>query len=200
MRATESLTGIATGVPRRWNVVPSESACVRLDGAKICAWWPRLVSSFARYRTWSVTPPGDAKSYGETSPTFMSAPNGLWTAFPDPVRDVPLLGIAADELLDLAQQLLGDAQLVRLVVAGPLGDDQRGAFHLVRVVGQPVYAHRQKRRPHPQGKRGRAGWDRGRTAEERHHPASTGDVAVDRRDHELVVPQCLSHLAQSRQV
>ena len=62
MRATESLTGIATGVPMRWNIVPSESVCLRLDGAKIWVGWPMWVSAFARFRTWSVTPPGEAKS------------------------------------------------------------------------------------------------------------------------------------------
>src|SRR2546425_3534046 len=95
--------------------------------------WPSCRSRTARRRTWSVTPPGDAKSYGETSPTFMDARAFSWAAFPDPVRDVPLLRMTADELLDLAQQLLGDAELVRIVVSGPLGDDERGALHLVRV-------------------------------------------------------------------
>src|SRR2546430_10280410 len=76
---------------------------------------------------------------------------GSWSALPYAVRDVPLLGMAADELLDLAQQLLRHAQLVRVVVAAPLRDDQRHPLHLVRVVGQPVDAYRKERRPHPQG-------------------------------------------------
>src|SRR2546426_218191 len=36
--------------------------------------WPSRRSWRARWRTWSFTPPGDAKSYGETSPILMSHP------------------------------------------------------------------------------------------------------------------------------
>src|SRR5207249_4039609 len=42
---------------------------------KMRASWPSWRSRTARRRTWSLTPPGDAKSYGETRPTFMEKPH-----------------------------------------------------------------------------------------------------------------------------
>src|ERR1700688_3152975 len=85
---------------------------------------------------------------------------------PDAMRHVPLLGMASDESLELAQHLLGGANLVRPIVAGVLGEDQWSGLRLVGIVGQPVDADRKDGRPGPQRDRGRAEWDRRQPAGE----------------------------------
>src|SRR5690242_21655264 len=111
--------------------------------------WPSPWRRTARFRTWSLTPPGDAKSYGETSPILISS-----RPRPDSMRNVPLLRVPLDEPLDVVQQLLGRAHLVGPHVAGRPGDHQRRAFDLKRIVRQAVDAHRKQRRAEAQGDRG----------------------------------------------
>src|SRR5579864_2688773 len=141
----------------------------RLDGAKMRASWPSWRRRRARWRTWSLTPPGDAKSYGETSPTLIWIPRAASRpdllrpsprrshserspivacsrrAFPDAMRDVPLVRMTADETLDMPQELLGRAHLVLPGMARVLREDQRGPLGLVGVVRQPVRVHGKKR-------------------------------------------------------
>src|SRR5476651_122046 len=85
--------------------------------------WPSRRSWRARWRTWSLTPPAVAKSYGETRPTLIA--RSLGRTCPDPVRNMPLLGVPSNEALDDLQELLGDAYLVCLPVACVLRDDMR---------------------------------------------------------------------------
>src|SRR5437868_7790616 len=150
---------------------------------------PSSCSRTARLRTWSLTPPGDAKSYGETSPILM--PRSARRAGPDPMRNEPLLGMALDEALDAAQQLLCRADLVGARVAGRLGVDQGRALRHVRIVRQPVHAHRKERSAETKSDRGRAERNRRQLAEKGHHVPSPCEVAVDRRDHHLLVAQSL---------
>src|SRR5689334_18915474 len=190
MRATESLTRIAIGLPMRWKP-SSESPSLRLDGAKMLAGCPIALRVRARWRTWSVTPPGDAKSYGETSPTFI----GSRSPFPDSMGYVPLLRVFLDEALDVAQELHRDPSLLLLFVRGRVGHHERQALGHVAVVRQPVHADRKQGRAEAHRHRGWAHRNRRGAAEERHRPARPGDVAVDRRDHHLVVAQRLRDLA-----
>src|SRR5215831_4404212 len=143
--------------------------------------WPSAWSRMARWRTWSLTPPGEAKSYGETSPTLMSR-----CSRPDPVRHMPILGVPPDEVLDAAQKLRGRVHLVCPDVARGVSEHHRGAFDLERVVGQAICAHREYRRADPKRDGRRAEWDRRQLAEERHEVAGAGDVAVDRGQHNLL--------------
>src|SRR5438309_648453 len=103
----------------------------RLDGAKMRTSSPRARSWPARCLTWSVTPPGEAKSYGETSPTFMAASSG---AFPDAVWEMPLLGMGLDESFDPPKHLLGRPNLVRLRVLGLFHHHERRGLRKVAVV------------------------------------------------------------------
>src|SRR5450759_589454 len=171
----------------------------RLEGAKMRTAWPCWRSWRARCCTWSVTPPGEAKSYGETSPIFIRIPPVAgrafsWRAFPNAVWHVPLLGMAPDERFDLAQNLLRRPNLVAHGIPRVLGEDQRSALCLVAVVRKPVYAHREKWGPKTQRDRGGPQGNRRRPAEERHPMAGAGDVAVDRGDHHLLVVQRLEDL------
>src|SRR4029077_863997 len=158
--------------------------------------WPILWSWRARWRTWSVTPPGEAKSYGETRPTFIDSRPSL----PDPMRDMPLLRVPSDEILDRPEQRLRNAKLVGLDVARRLGDHQRRSLRHVGVVRHSVHANRQQWRTHSQRHLRRTHRDRRRPAEERHLAPGARDVAVDRGDHHLVVAQRLRDLAETRQV
>src|SRR2546430_16409746 len=98
---------------------------------------------------------------------------------PDPMRNVPLLGVLLDKSLDATQELLGRAYLVGAGVARRLRVDQRRALGHVRIVGQPVNTNWKERGAQTQ--RERRGPERGgaRVAEKRHHMARPGDVAVD---------------------
>src|SRR5690348_15235349 len=156
--------------------------------------WPDFCSWTARWRTWSLTPPAVAKSYGETRPTFIPCAFSSWRSRPDAMRHVPLLGMAPDELLDPAQQLPGCAHLVRPRVPGRLREHQRRAFGHVGIVRQPVDADGKKRRASAQGNRRRTERDGRQLAEERHQIAGARDVAVDRRDLHLLLAQRLQHL------
>src|SRR5437879_8824002 len=147
--------------------------------------WPSCRSRTARLRTWSLTPPGDAKSYGETSPTLMARSSRR--ARPDPMRHVPLLGVALDEPFDAPQKLFGRAHLVGPRVAGRLRVDQGGPLCHIRIVRQPVNANRKERGAEAQRDRGGAERDGCQLAEKRHQVAGPGDIAVDRSDHHLLV-------------
>src|SRR5256885_15142197 len=105
--------------------------------------WPSSCSRTARFRTWSLTPPGDAKSYGETSPILTGGPSRR--ACPDAMRDVPLLGVTLNEALDAAQKLLCRADLVGARIAGRLGVDQRRPFRHARIARHPADADREQR-------------------------------------------------------
>src|SRR5882672_10424298 len=157
--------------------------------------WPSWRSRTARWRTWSLTPPGDAKSYGETRPTFMPRPS--WRAGPDPMRNMPLLRVLPDELLDAAQELLGGPHLVGTRIACRLREHHRRCLGHVRIVGQAIDADRQERRAEPQRDRRRAQRDGRQLAEERHQIAGARDVAVDRGDHHLLLAQRLQNLADA---
>src|SRR2546422_6852489 len=170
----------------------------RLDGAKMRASWPSCRSRTARRRTWSFTPPGDAKSYGETRPTFMVSRSRC--ARPDAMRDVPLLRMLPDEALDLAQELLRGAHLVGAWVACRLREHVRRSLGHVRIVRQSINAHRQERCAETQCNRRRPQRDRRQLAEERHQVAGFCDVAVDRGDHHLLLAQSLEHLADAAHV
>src|SRR6266550_4096435 len=191
--------------------------------------WPSSCSRTARLRTWSFTPPGDAKSYGENSPILVArtlpdwwgggAPSGpdaarqdhlarhagkgkrpercSRRAGPDPMRHVPLLGVALDEPFDAPQKLFGCTHLVGARVAGRLRVDQGSPLCHVRIVRQPVHANRKERGAQAQRDRGGAERDGRQLAEKRHQVAGPGDVAVDRRDHHLLVAQSLQDLADT---
>src|SRR5580704_990785 len=103
--------------------------------------WPSRRSCRARWRTWSLTPPAVAKSYGDTRPTLIA--RALGRSRPDAMRDVPLLRVPSNEALDVPQELLRNAYLVGLAVARVFRDHMRGGLRHERVVRQPVDAHRQ---------------------------------------------------------
>src|SRR5690348_4715329 len=114
--------------------------------------WPRFWRCTARWRIWSLTPPAVAKSYGDTSPTFMA----LRRPCPDPMGHMPLLGVGLNELLDAAQHPLRCAHLVGARIACRFRVDQRRALGHVGIVGQPVDAHGKEWRAQAQRDRRRA--------------------------------------------
>src|SRR5450759_1123770 len=110
---------------------------------------------------------------------------------------MPLLGMAPDEVLELAQHLLRGPDLVPPWIAGVLCEDQRRALGLVGVVRQPVDANRKDRSTRTQRDGGRPKRNRRKPAEEGHRVAGADDVAVDCRDYHLLVAQGLENPAKT---
>src|ERR1700682_3955314 len=114
--------------------------------------------------------------------------------------NVPLLRMLPNERLDLTQQQLGRANLVLLGISSVLGEDQRCGLGLKAVVRQPVDANREKSSAETKSNCCRSQRDRRQPAEKRHWITSAGDIAIDRRDHHLLVSQRLKDLAQATMI
>src|SRR5205809_3621502 len=123
-----------------------------------------------------------------------------WRTWPDPMRHVPLLGVALDEPFDAPQKLFGRAHLVGTRVAGRLRIDQGGPLCQERIVRHPVDANGKEWGAEAQRDRGGAERNGRQLAEKRHQVAGSGDVVVDRRDHHLLVAQSLQDLADTTMV
>ena len=73
MRATAPPLGTGTGLPIGMNPGSSFRSREFASGPTTVTEWPFARSSRARLLTWSLTPPGVPKSYGETSAIFSAA-------------------------------------------------------------------------------------------------------------------------------
>src|SRR5579859_3601679 len=103
MRATEPLVGMDTTRPMRWIGASTDeigSASSSDEGATIWTSWPPAMNCSARLETCSVTPPGYAKSYGETRASFTADRSSPGLRFgPALLEDSPLLRMDADMVL-----------------------------------------------------------------------------------------------------
>src|SRR6266508_4185693 len=123
MRATEPLAGIETTRPMRCtgaSNVEAGSDSSSEDGATICTSCPCAPKCSARCATCSVTPPGYAKSYGETSASFKeSERNGVprySSPGPSLLENRPLRRMVGDIVLQASGDSLSYGLHVRLLI------------------------------------------------------------------------------------
>src|SRR5438105_2275576 len=198
MRATDPFAGIETTRPIRCTGASTDaigSVSSSDEGATICTSWPRARNCSARCETCSVTPPGYAKSYGETSASFIACRS---SPGPTPLENGPLLRMVGDIVLQAFSYSLSYAHHVLLRLPRKRHFWQR--LH-PRVEATARLADRhggQDWRPCSQRQPGRPVRKLRRGAEKRDERARATDVPIRHEPQELVPAQRQQQLAYRR--